>query len=93
MPLYDYTVSQSLEGTVYVSLLRRAQMLTIGTSAVQRRQSGAGADPACKSLAITLGGLGGLQFGGLGYQASRRRWGRRAASMKAPESSVSVCCP
>ena len=59
MPLYDYTVSQSLEGDGLRVVAAEGPDADHRHVGVQRRQSGAGADPACKSLAITLGGLGG----------------------------------
>ena len=58
---------------IYVSLLRSTQTLTIGTSACNAANLAPVPILPGKSLEITLGGLGLLLFGGLGYRASRRR--------------------
>jgi hypothetical protein len=58
---------------IYVSLLRSTQTLTIGTSVCNAANLAPVPILPGKSLEITLGGLGLLLFGGLGYRASRRR--------------------
>jgi hypothetical protein len=58
---------------IYVSLLQSTQTLTIGTSVCNAANLAPVPILPGKSLEITLGGLGVLLLGGLGYQVSRRR--------------------
>ena len=58
---------------IYVNLLRSTQTLAIGTSVCNAANLAPVPILPGKSLEITLGGLGLLLFGGLGYRASRRR--------------------
>jgi hypothetical protein len=58
---------------IYVNLLRSTQTLTIGTSVCNAANLAPVPILPGKSLELTLGGLGLLLFGGLGYRASRRR--------------------
>lgn len=58
---------------IYVSLLGSTQTLTIGTSVCNAANLAPVPILPGKSLEITLGGLGALLLGGLGYQMSRRR--------------------
>jgi hypothetical protein len=58
---------------IYVSLLRSTQTLAIATSVCNPANLAPVPNLPGKSLEITLGGLGLLLFGGLGYRASCRR--------------------
>jgi hypothetical protein len=58
---------------IYVSLLGSTQTLSIGTSLCNAANLVPVPILPGKSLEITLGGLGVLLPGGLGYRASRRK--------------------
>jgi hypothetical protein len=58
---------------IYVSLLSSTQTLAIGTSVCNAANLVPVPILAGKALGITLGGLGVILLGGLGYRASRRR--------------------
>ena len=64
---------------IYVSLLGSTQTLSIGTSLCNAANLVPVPILPGKSLEITLGGLGVLLLGGLGYRASRRRKRETAA--------------